>query len=78
MTSDAIREMLDLEPFQPFRIVLSNGVHYDVRNPHLVAFMKSKVFVADAKSEKFSLVSYLHIAALETISNGHAKRRRAR
>ncbi len=76
MTPDVVCEMLHHEPFQPFCIVLSSGERYEVRNPDLVALMKSKVFIADANSEKFSLVSYLHIAALETLSNGHAKRRK--
>ena len=78
MNSATIQELLDKEPFEPFRVCLSNGDRYEVRNPHLVALMKSKVFIAMPNSERWSIVSYLHIAALETISNGHrgAKRRR--
>ena len=77
MTIDAIREMLHQEPFEPFRICLSNGASYRVTNPEMVAVMKSKLFVAIPDSEKWTFVSYLHIAALETL-NGHARGARKR
>jgi hypothetical protein len=81
MTADSIQEMLDQEPFEPFRVCLSSGVSYDVTNPHMVALMKSKVFIALPDSERWTFVSYLHIAALEAITNrrhprGRRKRRR--
>lgn len=79
MTAGVIKEMLDREPFQPFRMCLSNGGSYEVRNPDMVALMKSKLFVALPDSEKWSFVSYLHIAALEVLngrSNGHGRKRR--
>jgi hypothetical protein len=66
--------MLDREPFTPFRICLSSGESYDVRNPHMVALMKSKAFVALPDSERWTFVSYLHIASLETLSNGRHPR----
>jgi hypothetical protein len=59
MTVDSIKEMLDREPFEPFRVNLSNGDSYEIRNPHLVALMKSKVFIAEPNSERFTFVSYL-------------------
>lgn len=73
MTADAIVDMLEREPFEPFRICLSSGESYDVRNPHMVALMKSKVFIALPDSERSTFVSYLHIAALETIANGQPR-----
>jgi len=81
MTADTLQEMLDADPFEPFRICLSNGTRYDVRNPHTVALMKSRVFVAAPDSETWAFVSYLHITAVEAIKNGHsrsARRRRPR
>jgi hypothetical protein len=73
MNAETIVDMLDREPFQPFRVCLSSGEHYDVLNPHMVAVMKSKVFIALPDSERSTFVSYLHIAALETISNGNGR-----
>jgi hypothetical protein len=73
MTLAAIRELLHQRPFVPFRIRLSNGDAHDVMNPHLVALMKSKVFIAKQKSESWAFISYLHIAALEHLTNGHSR-----
>lgn len=72
MDARSLTDMLDREPFEPFRICLSSGESYEVRNPHTVALMKSRVFIAFPDSERSAFVSYLHIAALETI-NGHGK-----
>lgn len=74
MTADTIQEMLEQEPFEPFRVCLSNGESYTVQNPHMVALMKSRVFIALPDSERWTFVSYLHIAALETLSNGRRPR----
>jgi hypothetical protein len=76
VTAETIQEMLEREPFEPFRVCLSSGEFYRVTNPHMVALMKSKVFIALPDSEKWTFVSYLHIAALEAISNGHHRGRR--
>ncbi len=78
MAADSIVQMLEREPFEPFRICLSSGESYEVRNPHMVAIMKSKLFLALPDSERSTFVSYLHIAAVETISNGRARGKRRR
>jgi hypothetical protein len=75
MTAEAIIDMLEREPFEPFRICLSSGESYEVTNPHMVALMRGRVFVALPDSERSTFVSYLHIAALETISNGHVRKK---
>jgi hypothetical protein len=77
MTAEAIQEMLDHEPFEAFRLCLSNGESYEVRNPHAAALMKHKLFIA-LDAERWTFVSYLHIAAIESLSNGHGRRRRRR
>lgn len=73
MNAETIVDMLEREPFQPFRVCLSSGESYTVTNPHMVAVMKSKVFIALPGSERSTFVAYLHIAALETIGNGHGR-----
>jgi len=72
MIATTIRERLDREPFQPFRIGTSSGTSYDVPDPHLVALMKSEVFIAAPNSDRWASIPYLHIASVEAISNGHA------
>ncbi len=80
MTADAIIELLERAPFEPFRICLSSGESYEITNPHLVALQRTRVFIAMPNSDRQALVSYPHISALETISNGraHGRGRRRR
>lgn len=76
-----IRELLGRDPFEPFRIRLSSGDHYDVRDPWSVAVLKSRIFVAPVKAEAWVFIPYLHIAALEKVAsrgNGRPGRRRKR
>ncbi len=76
MTVNFIRELLDCEPFHPFRIRASSGMVYDVRNPGLVVILKSQLFIAEANSDRFSIVPLLHVAGIELISNRHSRRPR--
>ena len=80
MIADDIKERLQREPFQPFRIRASSGAGYDITAPFLVALMKTKVFVAVPNSDDWDELSYLHISALESIrnGNGHGPKRRGR
>ena len=75
-TIDSIRELLDRDPFQPFRIRASSGIGYEVRNPGLVVVMRTELFIAEPNSDRFALVPFLHIAGVERIANGHPRRPR--
>jgi hypothetical protein len=41
-----IRDLLDKEPFKPFRILMSDGNSYSVTNAQLVVPMGTKLFIA--------------------------------
>ncbi|MBS0198567.1 MAG: hypothetical protein JSR77_17590 [Planctomycetes bacterium] len=71
MVASAIKKRLLKEPFEPFRIRTSSGHAYEVTAPLLVAMMKTKIFIAAPNSDDWSELSYLHITALESLSNGH-------
>ncbi len=68
MGASEILEVLDREPFEPFRIVLTSGESYIVRNPHAVAVLKSRLFIALDDGERWVFCPYLHIAAVEALS----------
>jgi hypothetical protein len=70
-----INEMLARDPFKPFRIKLADGTGYDVRNPGLVVPMQTMVLIAFPADDRFAVVSYFQITALETLRNGRGKRR---
>ncbi len=74
---DIIRERLNREPFEPFVIVSSSGRAYEVRDPRLVVLMKTRVFIAEPRSDKWSEVPYLHVAGVESLSGGPRRRRSA-
>src|SRR5262245_18077667 len=44
-STSEIRELIEREPFRPFRIQLSNGKHYDIHDPLAVAVMRNQLFV---------------------------------
>jgi hypothetical protein len=73
-TDDTIRELLDREPFRPFRILTSAGESFTIGDPHSVAMMKSQVFIAHPGSDRSTYVPLLHIAAVDTLVNGHPGR----
>lgn len=75
MTTGAnIREKLAREPFQPFRVRVTSGHTYVVRNPTLVVVMRSELFIAHPNSDRHAFIPLLHVAAVETLGNGRTKR----
>lgn len=79
MTRENIGERLEREPFHAFRLVMSSGKAYDVTNPNSAMLLKSEVFVVFPDGERRAHIPFLHIASIETLSNGRArtpKRRR--
>lgn len=78
MNSTTIREMLDRDPFEPFRIVTSAGESFVVRDPHAVALMKSEVFIAQPRTDKRAFIPLLHVVTVETLGNGRSSSRKRR
>ena len=78
MNPDKIRERLRREPFEPFRFHLTSGDTYEVRDPNGVALGQRRVFLAFPDADRQAFFPYLHIAAIETVVNGHRPRRKHR
>jgi hypothetical protein len=70
-----IQELLELEPFQSFRIRMSDGKAYDVTNPDLAVAMDSMLFLA-LPEDRWKFLSYVNMTSVE--NGGVARRRRAR
>jgi len=66
---DTIREMLNKEPFEPFRIVLTSGSGYDIRNPELVALGQTQLTLYYPRSDKFAMLRVNQIAAIEGLAS---------
>jgi hypothetical protein len=73
INSADIQERLKEKPFVPFRVIMSSGQYYDIKHPDLVLVGKRHLFVGTASDDnptmfdKSSLLSILHVAALEAL-----------
>ncbi len=74
-TGTNIREKLAREPFQPFRILITSGDTFIVRNPALVVVMRSELFIARPNSDRHAFIPLLHVAAVETLGNGRRRKK---
>lgn len=84
MRPDLIRELLRQQPFQPVRVHLSNGSHFDVRHPELMLVTRRQVAIAldavrDELPERMAYCDPIHITHIEPIpSNGRSAKRALR
>jgi hypothetical protein len=67
MGSDDIRVLLRREPFEPFRIRLTSGDSYEIRDPNSVTLGKNRVFVAFPDADGWAAFAYLHSAIVESL-----------
>jgi hypothetical protein len=69
---DQLREYLDREPFQPFRIVTSSGDKYEVLNPHGIALAQTYLFYAYPRSDRSAHIRLSQIVALKSLETAGA------
>jgi hypothetical protein len=79
MTINALKEVIDAEPFRPFTLRLADGRSVQVENPHMVAFLGTgrTLFVAHPKSDPFELINLLLINSV-IVGNGKNPEQRRR
>jgi hypothetical protein len=76
-----IREHLEVKPFIPFRLFMSDGATYGVLHPDMCILARSTFYVGipDPRergvAQRVAHCSLLHITRVEPI-NGHARRKR--
>ena len=76
INSADIQEKLKERPFVPFRVIMSSGQFYDINHPDLVLIGKRHLFAGTASEDnptmfdRSSLLSILHVAALEALPTG--------
>ncbi|MEN1681906.1 MAG: hypothetical protein AAGJ46_20180 [Planctomycetota bacterium] len=74
MSASILKERLFRQPFEPFRVRLSNGQAYEVRHPEMALLYKSGLYVgvpqnSDDLAEEVVWCSLLHIAAVEPVGS---------
>jgi hypothetical protein len=79
MRPDDMLEYLRKQPFQPFRIHLTNGASYEIRHPELMKVGRSQAFVFFHKSDdphalvlRQEGVALLHINRVEPLASTSA------
>ena len=88
MAPEELRDAIRQQPFEPFRLVLTDGAGYDVRHPDLLWVGKRTAMVgltgdpAQTFYERAVRIDLLHISRLEPLetippasSNGEGKGR---
>jgi len=79
MRAIEIRQHLRKEPFRPFRIFLSNGIHYDIHHPELMYVGRTDVVIAlklgkDDIPDELAYCNPVHVTNIEPLANGGSKK----
>ena len=77
MNSEAIRELLKNQPFQPFEVRLTNGDVHLVKHPECVVITKSRLVIADLDADRIAICALLHVASLSLVHSIIAPNREA-
>ncbi len=73
MNQEDLRDLLRTRPFQPFRLHLTDGSHYDVRHPDMVIPFRRFAVVAvggrpeEGLPERPVTIALLHIVRVEPL-----------
>ncbi|HUY36173.1 MAG TPA: hypothetical protein VMV69_25770 [Pirellulales bacterium] len=72
MTVQSFRELLDLRPFRPFRLVMSSGQAYEVRHPEMAMLTRTDMLVGtdiaeDGVPAEFKICPLFHVATVEPL-----------
>jgi hypothetical protein len=74
MTVQTFREMLARRPFQPVELTLSSGQSFEIRDPEMALLTRTSILIGTDLSEdgvpaEFKIVSLLHVASMEPLTN---------
>ncbi len=64
MNADAIREMLNQRPFEPFEVIMSSGERHLVKHPEFAILLPSRVIVTDPVADRAAMLSLMHVTEL--------------
>jgi hypothetical protein len=65
MTTDEIRRLHSKRPFQPFRILVADGEHYDVQHPEMLAMTGKGRLIAVGMDDYVVTLDLLLVTAIE-------------
>jgi hypothetical protein len=67
-----IHILLKKAPFEPFRLYLSDGAHYDVRHPEQMLLSQRTAYIGvgpngDGPFQRIALVSLVHVTRIDSL-----------
>ena len=72
MNLQTFRELMTSRPFKPFRLVMSSGQAYEVRQPEMALLTRTSLVVGINAEEgvpaEFKICSLLHVTAVEPLN----------
>jgi len=68
MPVEALLELLDAQPFRPFRILMADGAGYEVRHPEMVMVEEGWAYVGYPAPGRRRLVQRVDMIALAHVS----------
>ncbi len=77
ITALELKERMNLQPFKPFRICISDGKTYDITNHDMMLIKRNAVLIGieldtNSIAERFVECALLHITRIEDISTAQA------
>lgn len=83
MNIDTLRDQVRKQPFEPFRVYLTDGSHYEVRHPEMIAVSRRDVAIPlgprkGEVADRLAICDPLHIVRVEPINGKAARKRRSR
>jgi hypothetical protein len=64
MNAEALRELLNRRPFEPFQILTSGGETHEVKHPEFAILLPSRIGVTDPAADRLAIISLIHIAEI--------------
>ena len=73
MTTEQLRDMLNMQPFRPFMAHLADGRAVEIQHPEFIAYGGGRTFVVYLRDDHFEVIDLLLVSSLEVI-NGQSRR----
>ena len=66
MERKEVDELVNREPFIPFRVYLSNGESIEIHRPRNIAVTRTQIFIV-LPDDRWKFIPLEHIASIETL-----------
>ena len=64
---ELIDQLLQMDPFHSFRIILSSGHQYEVQNPGMLVMLQDVALFLVPRSDAYSYLRLVQIAAVDIL-----------